>query len=106
MPLIKEKINKDELRVKMETFFHSTQKELLEIQFFMDKWKDTISLQDSLLSAQMILLKNLEEANQHMEDTVLDVLVLMHHHDLIKSVSPCKCQLKAIKKPTRKPKNG
>lgn len=106
MPLIKEKPNKDDLRAKMETFFHSTQKELLEIQFFMDKWKDSMALQDSLLSTQMLLLKNLEDANEHMEDTVLDVLVLMHHYDLIKAVSPCKCQLKAIKKPTRNKKHG
>lgn len=98
MQQTREKLATPDLKLKMDSFILSTQMILVEIQSFMNKW-------ENMLASQMQALKNLEEANENLEDTVLDVLLTMHHHDLIKAVSPCKCQT-SPKKPTRKKKHG
>lgn len=86
------------MNTKMDALLSSTQKVLVEINSFMNKW-------ERLLVSQLEALKNLEQTNEQLEDTVLDVLLVMHQHDLIQSVAKCDCSPSKAKTP-RKRKNG
>jgi len=50
-------------------------------------------------------LKSLQETNDYLEETLLDVLLVMSHNDLMHAIFPCECKSTDKKAPGKK-KNG
>lgn len=78
--------------------FDPTDKMLKSVLSFMQRC-------EKQMVSQAEALNSLQETNDNLEETLLDVLLVMSHNDLIHAIFPCKCK-NSPKKDTGKKKNG